>query len=72
MIESERLIYRIRVQEKALAKLLNYLESKERWSTEDEQYSQSTLRRIARELINLSRGRLASLEPLPTEEIRLI
>ena len=67
MIEAERLIYRIRVQEKALAKLLHYLESKERWSQEDEQYCQSTLRRVARELIRFGRGRLASLGFEPAE-----
>lgn len=68
MIEAEKLIYRIRVQEKTLAKLLHYLESKERWSEEDESYCQSTLRRIARELISLSRGSLASLDFEPAED----
>lgn len=59
MHEAEKLIQGIRSQLQALQGLLNYLESQGRWSEEDLGYCRSGLRRIARELITISRGRLA-------------
>lgn len=62
MHEQEKIIQEIREQEKLLQKLLNYLESKEQYSEEDDRYFRRTLRQVARELIKLSRGRLAALD----------
>jgi hypothetical protein len=65
MHETEKLIQEIRTQLQALRGLLNYLESEERWSEEDLGYCRSRLRRIARELIEIGRGRLAGF-PIET------
>ena len=62
MHEQEKIIQEIRAQEELLQKLLNYLESKERYTQEDDQYCRRTLRQVARELIKLSRGCLAALD----------
>ena len=61
MHEAEKLIQGIRSQQKLLQTMLNYLESKESWSHEDDQYCRNTLRRIARELIAISRGQLVTM-----------
>ncbi len=61
MHEAEKLIHGIRSQQKLLQTLLNYLESKEQWSNEDDQYCRNTLRRVARELISISRGHLVTV-----------
>ena len=62
MHETEKLIQEIRSQLKALQALLNYLESQEGLSEEDLGYCRSTLRRVARELIATSRGRLVTID----------
>lgn len=62
MHEQEKMIQEIRAQEELLQKLLNYLESKERYNEEDDWYCRRTLRQIARELIKLSRGCLVALD----------
>ena len=62
MHEAEKLIQGIRSQQQVLQALLNYLESRERWSEEDDQYCRNTLRRVARELIVASRGRLGTVD----------
>ena len=51
MHEQEKVIQEIREQEKLLQKLLNYLESKEQYTDEDDRYCRRTLRQVARELI---------------------
>jgi len=63
MHEAEKLIQEIRSLLQALQGMLNYLESQERWSEEDLGYCRSGLRRVARELIAISRGRLVSVDP---------
>lgn len=62
MHEQEKIIQEIREQEKLLQKLLHYLESKERYTEEDDRYCRRTLRQVARELIKLSRGCLVALD----------
>ncbi len=62
MHEAERLIQEIRSQLKTLQALLSYLESQERLSEEDLGYCRDTLRRVARELITTSRGRLVTID----------
>jgi len=62
MHEAEKLIQEIRSQQQALQALLNYLESQGNWSEEDLGYCRGTLRRAARELITISRGRLATVD----------
>ena len=64
MHEAEKLIQEIRSQLKTLQALLHYLESQERLSEEDLGYCRDTLRRVARELITTSRGRLVPVEVL--------
>ncbi len=63
MHEAEKTVQEIRNQMKALQALLHYLESQERLSEEDLGYCRSTLRRVARELIAISRGPLGVLNP---------
>ena len=62
MHEAEKFIQEIRIQLKTLQALLNYLESQGSWSEEDLAYCRNTLRRVARELITTSRGRLVTME----------
>ncbi len=62
MHEQEKIIQEIREQEKLLQKLLNYLESKEQYTGEDDRYCRRTLRQVAQELIKLSRGCLVALD----------
>lgn len=62
MHEAEKLVQEVRGQLTTLQALLNYLESQERLSEEDLGYCRDTLRRVARELIATSRGRLAALD----------
>ena len=62
MHEQEKIIQEIREQAEFLQKLLNYLESKERYTKEDDRYCRGTLRQVARELIKLSRGCLVALD----------
>ncbi len=62
MHEAEKLIQEIRSQLQVLQALLHYLESQEGWSEEDLTYCRSTLRRVARELITTSRGRLVVMD----------
>jgi len=63
MHEAEKLIQGIRNQQQVLQSLLNYLESMERWSDEDDEYCRNTLRRVAQGLITISRGQLVSVDP---------
>ncbi len=62
MHEAEKLIQEIRSQLQVLQALLHYLESQGRWSEEDLTYCRNTLRRVARELIETSRGRLGAID----------
>ena len=64
MHESEKFAQEIRGQIFTLQALLNYLESQGSWNEEDLRYCRGTLRRVARELIHTSRGRLAALDVL--------
>lgn len=68
MHEAEKLIQEIRTQLQALQELLNYLEGQERWSEEDLGYCRNSLRRVARELIAIGRGRLAAF-PFETASV---
>ena len=68
MHEAEKLIQEIRSQLQTLQALLNYLESQGNWSEEDVRYAQNTLRRIARELIATSRGRLVTMDLTPSTQ----
>ena len=62
MHEAEKLIQEVRTQLMTLQALLSYLESQEKLSEEDLGYCRSTLRRVARELITTSRGRLVVMD----------
>ena len=62
MHEAEKLIQEIRSHLQTLQALLNYLESQEDLSEDDLGYCRNTLRRVARELITTSRGRLVSVD----------
>ena len=62
MHEAEKLIQEIRSQLQVLQALLHYLESQGSWSEQDLAYCRSTLRRVARELIETSRGRLDAID----------
>lgn len=59
--ESEKVTTAIRHQIKTLQGLLHYLESQGLWSEEDLRYCRGTLRRMARELLLISRGPLGTL-----------
>jgi hypothetical protein len=60
----EKFTQEIRSQIFTLQALLSYLESQENWNEEDLRYCRGTLRRVARELIHASRGRLGTLDVL--------
>ena len=60
--ESEKVTTEIRNQIKTLQGLLHYLESQGLWSEEDLRYCRSTLRRMARELLLISRGPLGAID----------
>ncbi len=62
MHDADKFIQEIRGQLKSLQALLNYLEGQEGFTEEDLGYCRNTLRRVARELIATSRGRLASMD----------
>ena len=62
MHEAEKLIQEIRSQLQVLQGLLHDLESQGHWSGEDLMYCRNTLRRVARELIDTSRGRLDAVD----------
>ncbi|MCM8811429.1 MAG: hypothetical protein NC910_00025 [Candidatus Omnitrophica bacterium] len=62
MREMDKLTQIIRSQSKALQALLVYMESQGNWTKEDVSFCRHTLRRVARELISASRGRLGELE----------
>ncbi|PIQ83024.1 MAG: hypothetical protein COV76_00315 [Candidatus Omnitrophica bacterium CG11_big_fil_rev_8_21_14_0_20_64_10] len=63
MHEAEKLVQEIGGEIRSLQLLLNYLEGQECWTEEDLGYCRNTLRRVARRLVGVSRGRLASLDP---------
>ena len=62
MRDAEKLMQEIRMQLNTLQALSRYLESQENWSEEDMTYCRSTVRRVARELIHVSRGPLGAAE----------
>ncbi len=70
MHETDRLIQTIRGQQKTLQALLHYLESQGCWSGEDLGYCRSTLRRVARDLLTISRGPLGAVEVVDMTTIR--
>ena len=61
MHETEKMTQEIRCQIQTLQALLNYLENQAAWVEQDLEYCRSTLRRVARGLITISRGRLTSV-----------